>query len=216
MGSATASDPANHNISRTGDPEFSEAITDTPDSIAFWVKFTPNGHNENARMKATLHDNFDYQDPESGTAGDHVVASAELNYANTNGWVRKSVPFDYTGPASTVEYILLTFATNETPGGGAGDDEVLIDDVELIYNDAGITSEELVANMNVYMNNESGNLVFNASQPFNGSYDVYDLTGKKVQQGNINKNIQLDAPTGIYIVNVTVDGVSNQYKVYKK
>lgn len=135
MGSATPTNSANYNSSITSDGNFSEAITDSPDSIVFWVKFIPNGHNQNARMKATLHDAYNYKDPEDATSSSHVVATAELNYTKTNGaWVRKSVPFTYSGPASTVEYILVTFTTNETPGGGAANDLVYVDDVELIYN----------------------------------------------------------------------------------
>lgn len=136
MGSISASNLANHNYTVTGDANFSEAMTAFPDSIVFWVKFTPNGHNQNARMKATLHDNYNYQDPEDATSSQHVVATAVLDYPKTNNaWVRKSVPFNYTGPATSIQYLLVTFTTNATPGGGAADDYVWVDDVELIYNE---------------------------------------------------------------------------------
>ena len=136
MGSINASDLANHNYTVTGDANFSEAMTAFPDSIVFWVKFVPNGHNQNARMKATLHDNYNYQDPETTTSSQHVVATAVLDYPKTNNtWVRKAVPFNYSGPASSIQYLLVTFSTNATPGGGAADDYVWVDDVELIYNE---------------------------------------------------------------------------------
>jgi hypothetical protein len=137
MGSITASSPDNHNISLTADPLFSEALTDTPDSIVFWVEYNAANSASEARMKATLHDDFDYTDPETGTSADHVVATAELNYSPTNGWVRMAVAFDYSGPASTNTYILVTFASNAIPGGGDVDDEVFVDDIELIYNSTG-------------------------------------------------------------------------------
>ena len=57
-----------------------------------------------------------------------------LNYPHSGVWVRYSAPFDYSGPVSNNTYILVTFTTNKTPGGGNGGDEVLLDDVELIYN----------------------------------------------------------------------------------
>lgn len=134
MGSTTPSNSSNYNASVISDANFSEALTDKPDSIVFWAKFTPNGHTQSARMKAVLHNNNTYRDPEDATAANYVVARAIKNYPSTNGnWVRFSAPFDYTGPASTNTHILITFTTNQTPGGGAADDVVLIDDMELIY-----------------------------------------------------------------------------------
>lgn len=137
MGSSSPADANNYNKSIIGNATFSEAMPHIPDSIVFWVKFTPNGHTQNARMKATIHDNYEYRDPEDAASTSHVVASAIVNFPNTGGqWVRKSVPFNYTGPATSVNYLLVTFTTNQTPGGGAANDQLWIDDVELIYNPA--------------------------------------------------------------------------------
>lgn len=135
MGSSTPSSSSNYNLSLQADANFSEAITDRPDSIVFWVRYTQAGGGvQNARMHAILHDNYDLRDPIDANSVPHVVAEATLNYPATAGaWVRKSVPFVYSGAATTVSYILVTFSTNQTPGGGAANDEVLIDDVELIY-----------------------------------------------------------------------------------
>ncbi len=135
MGSSTPANSANYNISLQADANYSEAITDRPDSIVFWVRYTQGGGGvQNARMHAILHDAYDLRDPIDANSVPHVVADATLNYPATAGaWVRKSVPFVYSGAASTVNYILVTFTTNQTPGGGAANDEVLIDDVELIY-----------------------------------------------------------------------------------
>lgn len=135
MGSTSAGDATNnYNKTVVGNPTFSEAMTDKPDSLVFWVKFTPNGHNQNARVKATIHDNNQYQDPESGSVANYVVGSTFLNFTSTGGnWVRKSIPFTYSGPATTASYILITFTTNETPGGGAANDQVWVDDMELVY-----------------------------------------------------------------------------------
>lgn len=134
MGSITPSSLDNHNISLTSDPLFSEALTDSPDSIVFWVKYNAGNSGSQARMKATLHDTYNYRDPQDAASDAHVVAIAQMNYSPTNGWVRMSLPFDYTGPATTHTFILVTFASNATPGGGDVDDEVYIDDIQLIYN----------------------------------------------------------------------------------
>lgn len=135
MGSSTPSSTSNYNFSNTADANFSEALTTSPDSLVFWVKFTAASGNSMARINAIIHDNYVLRDPLDANSNSHVVATATLNYSPTGGvWVRKSVPFNYTGPATTPQFILATFTTNMTPGGGAANDEVLIDDIQLIYN----------------------------------------------------------------------------------
>ncbi len=216
MGSTTPSSPDNYNYSVTADPEFSEALTDTPDSIVFWAKFTPNGGNGNARMKATLHTNYDYRDPEDAASSNEVVAQAVLNYPSTGGnWMRFSVPFNYSGPATVNEFILVTFTTNETPGGGDANDEVLIDDVELIYNSGSVSSVDL-NDLQVYVSNEANTLNFSSSQPIFGSYEVYDISGALIMEGTINGNVSFDVPTGIYFVKTVREGVMSEHKVFKK
>lgn len=197
MGSSTATSSSNYNISRTADANFSEGITDTPDSIVFWVKFTPVNSSHEARISVVLHDTYDYIDGYNVDAGSstHKVAEAQLDYGTTNGsWVRKSVPFVYTGPASTNTYIIATFATNKTPGVGTVNDEVLIDDVELIYNPV---NEQIVANDDVAStfedvavvvpvldndtdaeNDIDGNSLVILTQPLYGSVSVNTATGE--------------------------------------
>jgi len=135
MGSATPSNPNNYNSSIIADATFSEAITDYPDSLVFWAKYTPINSGDSARVSAILHDNYAFRDPIDAPSQAHIVATAIKNYPTTNGnWVRFSIPFTYSGPATSVEFILITFTTNKAPGGGSGNDQVWIDDVELIYN----------------------------------------------------------------------------------
>lgn len=138
MGSTTPSSPDNYNISLTADADFSEALTDSPDSIVFWANFVPaGGGGDQARMKSTLHTAFDYKDPEDAASSAEVVATAVENFGATNGWQRFAIPYDYSGPASNHQYILVTFTTNMNPGGGSDNDQLWIDDVELIYNNTG-------------------------------------------------------------------------------
>ena len=109
-----------------------------PDSIAVWVKFkqgTPDADNPYATISAVITDGTYYQDPED-KAYTNVVAKAKDNkIAQTGGeWVRVVAPFEYTENAVSPKTILVTLSTNATPGKGSGSDELLIDDVELIYN----------------------------------------------------------------------------------
>jgi hypothetical protein len=133
IGSTTATNAANHNKTVRSNSKFNSPFTGKPDSLVVWVKFTPVTATDEARISATIHDDYDYRDPEDANATPHAVGKAELNYGKTNGWKRLSIPFVYSGPSTTAKYILITFTTNKTPGGGKANDEVLIDDLEMIY-----------------------------------------------------------------------------------
>lgn len=213
MGSVQASSSDNYNFTQTGNSDHSEAFTDMPDSIVFWVNYSADSQQE-ARMKATLHDDYDYRDPEDATSTTHVVASAELNYSPTGGWVRMAVAFDYSGPAVTVDYLLVTFASNATPGGGAVNDEVFIDDIELIYNpsSAGLTEANEFP-ISVFMNNDKNELNFQVNGTEQGQFDVMDMTGAVILSGETRPTVPLNASTGIYLVNVQVGNESKQFKV---
>jgi hypothetical protein len=136
MGSTTPASPQNYNFSKTSDANHSEALTDHPDSLVFWAKFAPVVSAGNlAKVKATLHTNYDYRDPEDASSSSEVIGTAQQTFAATGGWVRFSIPFDYSGPACINDqaFILITFTTNMNPGGGSADDLLFIDDLELIY-----------------------------------------------------------------------------------
>jgi hypothetical protein len=198
MGSSTPSDPANYNFSQTADANFSEALTNSPDSLVFWVKFTPASGNPNARVHAILHDSYDLRDPLDANSTSHVISRAELNYPSTGGqWVRKSVPFVNQGPATSQQFILITFTTNQTPGGGAANDEVLIDDVQLIYNStSGLESTYNQKEFTAYYSTESG-LVINGSPT---TISIITMDGKITHQGSIESLNGQKLNSGIYFI----------------
>jgi hypothetical protein len=216
MGSTTASDPSNYNFSKTADTDFSEGLADAPDSLVFWVKFNPVNGSSMARVKATLHDDYDYRDPEDAASADHIVAIAELNYAATAGnWVRKSVPFDYSiGTTTGNTHILITFTTNMTPGGGDGDDEVLIDDVELIYNSSDLN--ELENNVLVALDNVNHTLNFDGFDGGNGTYEIYSTSGTLVQSGELQKTVSFNEQPGLYIIHTKTGVTYSTHKVIKQ
>jgi len=74
MGSSTASSPDNYNFTKTSDANFSEALTGQPDSLVFWVKYTPINSSNNARVHAILHDSYDFRDPIDVNSTSHKVA----------------------------------------------------------------------------------------------------------------------------------------------
>lgn len=135
-GSITATDPANYNFTVTDDEAFSERINARPDSLTVWVKYTAANSASKARVAAIIHDNYSYRDPSGSdpNADSHVVGSAEMNFpSNGGGWQRLSVPFNYRGNELSPDFMLVTFSSNMTPGGGDANDAVIVDDLHLVY-----------------------------------------------------------------------------------
>ncbi|MCF8329646.1 MAG: hypothetical protein K9I37_04860 [Crocinitomicaceae bacterium] len=199
MGSTTPANAANYNYSSTADANFSETCTGAPDSIVFWVKYTQaGGGTQEARMKASIHDAFDVRDPEDANSMPHIVASAQLNYPQTGGaWVRKSVPFVYSGPATTPAFILVTFATNATPGGGAANDEVLIDDVSLIYNSGANLNENKNADLRANYSDITG-IHFFSNEAINGNLLVFNSLGAQEFKGEMTEYTKVKLSSGVH------------------
>ena len=146
-GSMTASDASgNYSFSDPSNTGYNTPFVGQPDSLVFWAKYIPaNGDPSNSSNKARAHavitTNARYQDPEVDDYSAVKIAEATSNYSATSdlGWQRIAVPFIYTSvsPDKTA-FVLLTFSTNQTPGGGTSSgsslDEIYLDDVEMVYN----------------------------------------------------------------------------------
>ena len=148
-GSMTASDGSkNYNFSEPStNNTYNTPFAGQPDSMVFWAKYipadgNPSNSNNKARAHAVITTNAKYQDPEAGNNYSSVkIADAEINYSatSTKGWQRISVPFKYYSvDPTTAAYMLMTFTTNATPGGGTTSgssvDNIYLDDVEMVYN----------------------------------------------------------------------------------
>lgn len=148
-GSMTATDASgNYNFSDPSNTGYNTPFVGNPDSLVFWAKYIPANNNptdasNKARAHAVVTTASRYQDPETGSYASVKIADAELNYSATSsmGWQRLSVPFVYTSlDPATAAYMLITFTSNMTPGGGNSTkdtpDEVYLDDAEMVYNHA--------------------------------------------------------------------------------
>lgn len=136
VGSASASDASNHNKTVLGDASFSEAFTDTPDSLVVWVRYKPNNINAGfeARVSCAIHTNTAFRDPNDLTNNTMSKAIAQKNIPYSGGgWQRISIPFVNVNASLTSAYIITTFTTNKTPGVGDVGDSLFVDDMELIY-----------------------------------------------------------------------------------
>jgi hypothetical protein len=195
MGSTTPNNSSNYNYTKTSDAAFSEALTDAPDSIVFWVKYVPVNGASLARASIVLHTNMNFKDPNDVGSG-NTVATAILNYAATGGtWVRKSIPFTYVS-ASAHTHIIATFATNSTPGGGDANDQVWIDDVELIYNPV-VTNLPVVAVNDAATTFEDVPVAIDVLANDTDPEDDFDIAGITITTAPTNGSVVINTTTGV-------------------
>lgn len=199
MGSSNLSSPDNYNYTVLNDAAFSEALTLAPDSIVFWARYTA-GASEKAGMHAVIHDQFSVQDPINAASDPYVVADANFQFSPTNNnWVRFSVPFTYTvNTGLAPKFILLTFTTNHIPGGGSANDEVLIDDVELIYNTIGFESEVSSEQYGVFID-EANRLVLTGFEQ-DQLVEIFRLNGQLLEANCVEKLQGRTLPSGFYLI----------------
>ncbi len=206
MGSSTPDSDDNFNFTITSNSDFSQELTTLPDSIVFWVRFSASSTQDSARIHAVIHDDYELRDPINDASLSHVVGAAGLNYAKTNGnWVRKSVPFIYDGASSTPEFILVTFTTNKTPGGGSAGDEVLLDDISLVYN----TSSIAEASNKFWANYTDEGLNFSTNIKSNEILNVFSMSGICVLRGTTEKLSGMRLESGMYFIS----GKNQSFKV---
>lgn len=204
MGSVTPTSTSNYNSSIIADANFSEAYTDTPDSLTFWVKFVPASGNttDSARVSAIIHDNYALRDPIDAPSQPHVMGTAIKNFAKTdNAWARISVPFTYT-MSGTPSFMLITFTTNKTPGGGSDNDQLWIDDIEMKNGSSASLYENSFSSVRISINNQ--NLTFLNENQEEGTFEIIDLQGKLIQSGNINAAVSI-ANLSQFIVRVNTN-----------
>lgn len=202
MGSSSLSSPDNYNYTVLNDAAFSESLTLAPDSIVFWARYSAAA-SEKAGMHAIIHDQFAVQDPLNATSTPYVVAESDLQFSPTNNqWVRYSVPFVYTVNTGLVpKFILLTFTTNHIPGGGNANDEVLIDDVQLIYNVVGVDAQ--MTNPGLLISVDENNRLLIEGPGAQEKVEIFRLSGQLFQETTVAQINGTTLPSGFYVVRCT-------------
>lgn len=202
MGSSSLSSPDNYNYTVLNDAAFSESLTLAPDSIVFWARYSAAA-SEKAGMHAIIHDQFAVQDPLNATSTPYVVAESDLQFSPTNNqWVRYSVPFVYTVNTGLVpKFILLTFTTNHIPGGGSANDEVLIDDVQLIYNIVGVDAQ--MTNPGLLISVDENNRLLIEGPGAQEKVEIFRLSGQLFQETTVAQINGATLPSGFYVVRCT-------------
>lgn len=142
-GSMSATNSKNYNYTQRN-TDYCTPISSIPDSVAVWVCFKANSSTSKAAMQTVIHGNADFQQLGDGgySPANMLCATANAEFTRTCAsgsteyvWMRLVQEFKaYPDVCTDCRYILTTFTTNAEPGGGAGGDEVYVDDICLIYN----------------------------------------------------------------------------------
>lgn len=181
-GSVTASSSSNYNVSYPGQQGFAQAFNGKPDYMKFWAKLHAASASTEARMNTIIHSNADVRDPIITSDYQYISGVATLNYTGDNTWHEYTVPFSYSYGNATPQYILITFSTNKTPGGGSANDEVWFDDIEFVY----ISTLSSLKSNGVNVPNFSANtLNYSLEIPFGSAMPTVTATATSVN-GVIN------------------------------
>ncbi|MCF0195923.1 MAG: hypothetical protein HUK03_01535 [Bacteroidaceae bacterium] len=140
MGSATPSSTDNHNYTDTESKGHYMIIKGQPDAVELWTKFTASSGNQSkaGNAKFIIHDKYNYKDPEAADPQEtsHRIATSNVVITESTEWTRHEAAFTYDwsveAAAATDKYVLANITTNGVPGESAGD-ELIVDDVRLIY-----------------------------------------------------------------------------------
>lgn len=143
MGSWTPTNEANYNYTSRSTEDGNCPFVGLPDTVRCYAKFKRGGEGYNAAGTFIVHGDVDFKDPHesSENIATYEVARAVLDIAPSTDWQPVTASFTYSKTAEQIEsaaelqtrYMLASFTTNPTPGGSAGD-ELIIDDVVLVYN----------------------------------------------------------------------------------
>lgn len=140
-GAMTASDINNHAFMVVSDAEddagfpFYAKLTERPTAISVWLKFTPKSGESKANLSAVITNGKRYQEPKDSAYTYVIVGEAKDSVIDASvDWQHLVIPFKYDGfKGGDPQAIMVTLSTNATPGAGSKGDELLIDDLELIY-----------------------------------------------------------------------------------
>ena len=130
-GSTTPSSSDNYNYSGRSDG-YAQVFNGTPDSMYVWTKMTAASSSTQATMRAYIHGNTDFIDPNHCNTASLYKGHAHVVVNPHSTWTQQKAAFIYDG-TSSVNYILITLSTNVTAGGGSSGDALYVDDIEMIY-----------------------------------------------------------------------------------
>lgn len=199
------------------DEQWHTVLTDRPDSVAIWVKYSPIG-SDTAQVKALLHMG-DGSLPPTPENQANWIAFAQINITGTiDTWTRFVVPFSYFS-TDDPEYILIIL----TAGAGTQaipESKVWYDDMELIYNPQSVN--EMQDNLGLIY--AAGNSIYlgklPASKLDDSRIDILNLNGSVVFSASVTSNIVntelAQLSQGVYLVRIYRREINYSEKIYLK
>lgn len=130
-GSMSAANSANYNYSDRAN-SYAQVFNGTPDSMYVWTKMTAASSSTQGTVRAYIHGNTNFIDPNECNTPSLYRGKASVIFTPHSNWTQQKAAFIYDG-TSSVNYILITMTTNITPGSGAANDAIYVDDIEFIY-----------------------------------------------------------------------------------
>lgn len=186
---------------KNSNTNFTPTFNGKPDMMRVWVKFdakdaTKSSSYPYASVKAVLHNNNRYQDPEAADYSQVKIASAIDTEVGKNGygeWQKLEIPFTYYEGLTddTPAYMYVGISTNAQAGAGTEGDILYIDDLEFVYyktlkslsvNNSSVTLEDGVYDYTVKGTYTDGCITATTTSPFaNVSVGSYDATTHSVK-----------------------------------
>lgn len=184
-------------------PEWNTPFTQRPDSLVGWFKYEPKS-GDKGKIEVILHQGTVGKLPIDATTQANMVGHLRYDITTpSTQWIRFSAPFNYTSSANP-DYILVTIACGDSTVSKAGT-KLWIDDLELIYNEdegpSGIKNPNALSSLyHIYAAN--GFIYFDSQLKEKDTYQIIELSGKVIQEGNIHSQIPFQAAAGLYLVRV--------------
>lgn len=208
MGSMTPTDKSNHNFSDLENEGYFLTIAGQPDGVEFYSKYKMgDGEEHQGHAQFIIHDAVNYVDPQREDQKEHRIGQAETFIAESKDWELQTAEFHYDWDkdkaAATLKYLLINFTTNNTPG-GSKNDELILDDVRLIYN-----SELTGAKYN------GQDITFTEGQAtVNANYDDTLLTD--LTSNGRGASIETSYNNETSVLTITVKGEDYNFNIYNK
>jgi hypothetical protein len=202
-------------FTNTADPQWNTPFTSRPDSIAFWMKWFPDG-NDTLQFQALLHVDEATLPPKPENEANRVAYTRADIGGTFENWTRIALTFDYFD-SRTPEYILMiiTSGNGTTPNVGS---YAFYDDLEIIEGDQAIYENPLeqvgvfFSSNTLHISNLSEDLMMHST------LKIFDIVGRLLWQSKIHSDKISLEPTlnfnGIYLVKISSDDYDISRKIY--
>lgn len=164
-----------------------------PDSIVGWYKYAAVGLDTGYAQVIIFNGN------------DTIGYAKAPTWGITSVWTRFSAPIVYTSTqAATMASILFNSSWgNGNENQGFAGSELLVDDIELIFNSVGINDDTRTAGWSIYPNPTAGALYIESSGSEDAFLEILNITGKRMvyeRVGQMASKLDLsELVAGVYL-----------------